>query len=279
MFDGDRPSEIRHSNMDTSAPVFYAAGLQALISTGITCIYLILKVISYLFHAISHKTEGRVATATPGCHQYQHSPDSGEEGDPKICTQVWGRVSEQYGAGTQRSPGAVSLPKRRKDVCLPSGRDAAEYSEKPVVREDAKRLQSRRCGNTQDNYGTESSDTYFNSEGIPTKGSIRANASNGQPSDDAGTGREGDRERQHKVYDDGIPQCRNTGTANSTKSTKMQVAHASLQTDSCDTLYVTKNTLTAYTIAIVQNAQAIQYDQMHVALQKWLEIKPPLKHR
>ena len=32
-------------------------------------------------------------------------------------------------------------------------------------------------------------------------------------------------------------------------------------------MYVTKNTLTAYTIAIIQNAQALQYDQMHVALQ------------
>ena len=32
-------------------------------------------------------------------------------------------------------------------------------------------------------------------------------------------------------------------------------------------LYVTKNTLTAYTIAIVQNSQALQYDQMHTALQ------------
>ena len=47
----------------------------------------------------------------------------------------------------------------------------------------------------------------------------------------------------------------------------MQVTNVALQTDSCDTLYVTKNTLTAYTIAIVQNAQALQYDQMHVALQ------------
>ena len=28
-----------------------------------------------------------------------------------------------------------------------------------------------------------------------------------------------------------------------------------------------KNTLTAYTIAIVQNSQALQYDQMHTALQ------------
>ena len=41
----------------------------------------------------------------------------------------------------------------------------------------------------------------------------------------------------------------------------------SLQTDTCNTLYVTKNTLTAYTIAVVQNAQALQYDQMHAALQ------------
>ena len=32
-------------------------------------------------------------------------------------------------------------------------------------------------------------------------------------------------------------------------------------------LYVTKNTLTAYTIAIVQNSQALQYNQMHSALQ------------
>ena len=55
--------------------------------------------------------------------------------------------------------------------------------------------------------------------------------------------------------------------AHYTTTTKMQVTHVALQTDLCDTLYVTKNTLTAYTTAIVQNAQALQYDQMHVALQ------------
>ena len=32
-------------------------------------------------------------------------------------------------------------------------------------------------------------------------------------------------------------------------------------------LYVMKNTLTAYTIAIVQNSQALQYDQINTALQ------------
>ena len=57
-----------------------------------------------------------------------------------------------------------------------------------------------------------------------------------------------------------------TPAENSTTA-KMQVTHVALQTDSCNTLYVSKNTLTAYTIAIVQNAQALQYDQMQVALQ------------
>ena len=47
----------------------------------------------------------------------------------------------------------------------------------------------------------------------------------------------------------------------------MQVTNVALQTDSCDTLYVTKNTLVAYTIAVVQNSQMLQYDQMHVVLQ------------
>ena len=47
----------------------------------------------------------------------------------------------------------------------------------------------------------------------------------------------------------------------------MQVTDIALQTDSCDTLYITKNTLVAYTIAVVQNTQTLQYEQMHVALQ------------
>ena len=47
--------------MDSNSNVLYsAAGLPALISTGITFIYIVLKVCRYLFHAISHQTEGRV---------------------------------------------------------------------------------------------------------------------------------------------------------------------------------------------------------------------------
>ena len=55
--------------------------------------------------------------------------------------------------------------------------------------------------------------------------------------------------------------------AHNTRTTKTQVTNVALQTDSCNTLYVTKNTLVAYTIAVVQNSQTLQYDQMHVALE------------
>ena len=61
---------------------------------------------------------------------------------------------------------------------------------------------------------------------------------------------------------------------------KKQVSDAALQTDTCDTLYVTKNTLTAYTIAIIQNSQVLQYDQMHAALQSarnQASLETPLK--
>ena len=80
--------------------VFYATGLPALISTGITFIYFSLKLGRYLLHAISHQTEGRVATATPGCGEQKHSPITGTEGHSEVCDKIPGHFEEQYGRGT-----------------------------------------------------------------------------------------------------------------------------------------------------------------------------------
>ena len=82
--------------------VFYAAaGLPALVSTGITFIYFFLKACSYVFNAISHQTKGRVATAMPGSGQQEHCADTGE-GHTEICEQIQGNLSEQY--DIQKSP-------------------------------------------------------------------------------------------------------------------------------------------------------------------------------
>ena len=218
-----------------------------------------------MFHAISHQTEGRLAMAMPGCGEQKHSPITGTEGHSEVCDKIPGHFSEQYGRGTQGSSGSLFLSSRRQDLHLPSHGDAAEHTEESTFPEDAKGLPGRRHRNPQDNNGKGPCNPCVNPTGIFTKCRSRDNASDGQSSNDEGNGRKCDREQSDEVLDDGVSRYR-TSAQNST-TTKTQVTHVSLQTDSCDTLYVTKNTLTAYTIAIVQNAQALQYDQMHIALQ------------
>ena len=87
--------------MDSNQNVLYAAGLPALISTGITLIYFLLKACHFAFYALSHKNEGRLAVATPGhCQQEQRSIE-GEEGHTEVYEQVSGDNTEQYGTGAQ----------------------------------------------------------------------------------------------------------------------------------------------------------------------------------
>ena len=119
--------------MDSNTNILYsAAELPALISTGITFIYFLLKACHYLVHAISYKSEGRVATATPGCGEQKYSTNTGIKGHTEVREQVSGDTTEQYGGGTQRSPGSIFVPRRRQDLRLPSGGDAPEYNDQPA---------------------------------------------------------------------------------------------------------------------------------------------------
>ena len=104
-------------------------------------------------------------------------------------------------------------------------------------------------------YGEGPAGAYANSTGVFTESGSWSDATNGQSSDDERTG---GKERPDENPNDGVQGYR---------MPKTQVSHIALQTDTCDTLYITKNTLTAYAIVIVQNSQALQYDQMHTALQ------------
>ena len=230
-------------------------------------IYFLLKACHYLVHAISHKTKGRVATATPGCGEQKHSADTGIQGHTEVCEQVSGNSTEQYGRGTQRSPGSIFVPRRRQDICLPSHGDAPVYTVKSTFRQNAKRLQGGRHRDSQEYNGEGPCDPYANPTGVFTKCGSRDNASDGQSSSDEANGGKCNHEQSDQVFNDGVPGYRTPGTAQNSTTTKMQISHIALQTDSCNMLYITKNALTAYTIAIVQNAQALQYDQMHVALQ------------
>ena len=104
--------------MDTYKDVFYAAGLPALISTGITLVYFLLKAYQFAVYAVSHSTEGRLAAATPGGHQQEHSSIEGDQGYMEVHEQVPRSISNQYGAGIKQPSGSLSLSGRWKDVCL-----------------------------------------------------------------------------------------------------------------------------------------------------------------
>ena len=114
--------------MESYKDVFYATGLPALISTGITLVFLLLKAYQFTVYAVSHKTEGRLAAATPGGRQHEHSSIAGEEGDPQVHEQVPRSFSNQYGTGIQQPSGSVSIIGRRKDICIAARRNAEEYS-------------------------------------------------------------------------------------------------------------------------------------------------------
>ena len=241
--------------MDSYKDIFYAAGLPALISTGIILVYFLLKAYQFAVYAVSHQTKGRLAAATPGGCKQEHGSIEGDQGHTEVHEQVPRSIADQYGTGIQQPSGSLSLSRGRKDVCLAARLNAEEYSVEPSVQENAKRLPSRRNRNTENDDGQRPGGAYGDSTGVFAEGSGWPNAANEQSPND---GRISSQERSDQNTPDGISGHREP---------EKQVSDVSLQTDTCDTIYVTKNTLTAYTIAIVQNAQALQYDQMHAALQ------------
>ena len=254
--------------MDTYKEVFYAAGVPALISTGITFLYLLLKAYQFAVYALPHQAERRLAAATPNRRQQVHGSVAGEKGYQGVHEQVPGNLSDEYGAELQQPSGTIPLSRGRENICIAARRNAEEHSVEPFVPKDAKRLQGRGDKHTKDNDGQRSRSPHDDSAGVSAQGGRWPNAENEQSRND---GRASSQERSDPNTYDGISGRRDP---------EKQVSDVSLQTDTCDTLYVTKNTLTAYTIAVVQNSQALQYDQMHAALQSarnHSSLETPLK--
>ena len=105
IFNGGGSPPISSCNMDTYKEALYAAGLPALISTGITLLYLLLKAYQFAVHALPDQTERRLAAATPSGRQQVHSSIAGEKGYQEVHEQVPGNISDEYGEGSNNPPG------------------------------------------------------------------------------------------------------------------------------------------------------------------------------
>ena len=140
-----------------------------------------------MFYAIFHKTKGRLAVATPGCGQQEHSTNMRKEGHTEVYEQISGDNTEQHGTGTQRSPGSCSVPRRWQDVCLPSHGDAAEYPEEPLFDKMQKDCKAEGIEISQTIMAKDQVAHMLTPQEYLQKVAAGPNASDGQPSDDERT--------------------------------------------------------------------------------------------
>ena len=90
--------------MDTYKEVLYAAGLPALISTGITLLYLLLKAYQFAVYALPHQAERRLAAATPGGRQQVHSSIAGDKSYQEVHEQVPGNIQTNMAQSSNNPP-------------------------------------------------------------------------------------------------------------------------------------------------------------------------------
>ena len=180
LFNGGGSPPISSCNMDTYKEALYAAGLPALISTGITLLHLLLKAYQFAVYALPDQTERRLAAATPSGRQQVHGSIAGEKGYQEVHEQVPGNISDEYGAGLQQPSGTIPLSGGWENICIAARRNAEEHSVEPFVQENAKRLQGRGNRHTKDNDGQRSRGPHDDSAGVPAEGGRWPNAENEQ---------------------------------------------------------------------------------------------------
>ena len=203
----------------------------------------------------------------PGCGKQKHSPTMGTEGHSEVCDKIPEHFKEQYGGGTQRSSGSLFYQEGGKTYASLPMEMLQNIQKSPLFEKMQKDCQAE---------GIEIPNTLMAKDPVTHVLTPQEYLQNVE----AGTMPPMNNHQMMKEMAENVTvhdqtkflmmefrevECPTQPKTSTIKKT--QVTNVALQTDSCDTLYVTKNTLTAYTIALVQNAQALQYDQMHVALQ------------
>ena len=150
----------------------------------------------------------------------------------------------------------------------------------PPLQGDVERRSHRRGSDTGEHFGTGPQSPHINAATVFKKCQRGEDASHAQPQPAEGNGRESRTSRPDEIGNYGVLQFPEATKARYPSTSTQEVSEIMIQTDSCDTIYVTKDTLVAYTIAIVQNMQTLQFDQMQVALQaaqNHASIETPLR--
>ena len=176
-----------------------------------------------------------------------------------------------------KATGTLLLSSGWQNIRISPDRATTGDQTMPPLRTDVERCSRRRGSDTGEHFGTGPQSAHINSATVSKECRRGEDESHEQPQPAERNDRESRTSRPDQIHNDGVSRL---SMANQARHPSTSAQEVSVQTKSCDTIYVTKDTLVAYTIAIVQNTQTLQYEQMQVVLQtaqNHASIETPLK--
>ena len=256
--------------MDAYTSLYTAGGVPALVSTAITVIYVAVKLITYCINASTRKAESRQGTVYNSLSGHNQGPASRTQGPGQVYSHIPGYPYNTKDNGTGQWPQTtrpIFLHTERQDLRISPTQDDTGDKTMPPLRTNAEGYKGQRSSYPRDDIGSGSQGSHPNTAGIPPKGRRGDDAANQEPQCNERIGGEGRNWRPDPIYNDGVQGPSTTGEAGHTSAEHQEVSTIGIQTESCDTIYISRDTLIAYTIAVVQNTQTLQFEQMQVALQ------------
>ena len=254
----------------TQLPV---ATIPALVSTGITILYFVLKLLNYLTGAkpgAPNRKETKRRTDQEG--QPKQGSDQGGRCQSKIHEQTQRHSGqERYGEWWNPSPtGPIFLRGPGEDIPLHAQRDAPEHNDMPSLRTNDERLSSRGSTGTSPLTCQGSASSFDVSAGLCQQGTGQSNTMNEQSPCHGRTGIQDEPTTTQPTTRNNAARVQRFSEATASPnpgSTKTETVDTGAQTDDTEHFYVSKDTILAYTIAVVQNTRAYHFGQMSVVFQ------------
>ena len=167
------------------------------------------------------------------------------------------------------TPRTLLLSGEREDLFLPSQSYGEWDHELQPLQTDDARLCKRGNTSTASRHGKRSPGPHHDSRPIFTTSEGRTHTTNGQSQSNPGVSRE---EQEYATgsttghNSSGIPRFREASTSTNTGPIE-QTVEAVAQTDTTETFVVSKDTLVAYTIAVIQQTNDYHFGQMSIVYQ------------
>ena len=215
------------------------------------------------------KAQSREASPSYCNTEPEYSSEEGAKSGVEVYSQISGHFTKRNNGGRpQQTAGPILLSTREQDIHLTTFGNAAGNTEQSSFSPDDEGLRGRRHSNPDGTYGQGSENTFPHPATIPKECRSWDYATYQKPQLVEGNGRKSPGLRsQDALYNDGISGLQVSESANNAGATEPEVSNIAIQTEPSDILYVSKDTLVAYTIAVVQNMQTFQFEQMQIAFQ------------